>query len=241
MKTSGACVICGAKPTVRSHLFPRSLIRRMWGTDKHAIEGELNRPGVKLTQGGSWDDELLCCAHEGALAAADDYAVRFCRRFEKAAILSASGKSYSAPNPRPDLLLRLACSVIWRHVASKHGMTHGLDLGPYRRRFENYLFAGASPPVEALVGRSNLIDPSGRRIEVGIAPYKNRLKEWTIWTFTVGGFDFYVKTDQRSFPIAWKSFLLNDNDPVTVSLIKPLPFHQIPKFQPILAQMREAG
>jgi hypothetical protein len=87
------------------------------------------------------------------------------------------------------------------------------------------------------MGRSNLVDPRGGRIEVGIAPYKQKLTDWTIWTFTVGGFDFYVKTDQRPFPTSWGPFLLNDNDPVVVPLIDALPFHEIEKFQPIFSQM----
>jgi hypothetical protein len=201
------------------------------------IEGDCSRSGVRLTQGGLWDDQLLCEAHEGSLGAPDDYAVRFCRRFDKSAVLSPTGNSYSAPNPRPDLLLKFACSTIWRHVASKHGRVHGLTLGPYRQRFEDHLFEGTSLVLETLIGRSNLTDPSGQRIEVGIAPYKQKLMDWTIWTFTIGGFDFYVKLDQRPFPIAWKPFLLNDNNPVVLPLVDGLPLHEISKFQPIFAQM----
>jgi hypothetical protein len=91
--------------------------------------------------------------------------------------------------------------------------------------------------LEAIVGRSNLTDPAGKIIEVGIAPYRQRLINWTVWTFTIGGLDFYVKTDQRPFPTHWHSFLVNDNDPVILPLIDALPFHEIEKFQPIFRQM----
>lgn len=231
------CVVCGRTPTVRSHLFPRSLVRRLWGADKYAVAGDRSRSGVTFTQGGLWDDELLCEAHEAILAPPDNYAVRFCRRLDNYAVLESSGKWYTVPNPQPDLLLRFACSAIWRHVTSKHGSKHGLNLGPYRQSFENYLFGSSGPPVEAFVGRSNLTNATGERIELGVAPYKNKFRDWTIWMFTVGGLDFYVKTDQRPFPVDWRPFLLNDNDPVALPLIDPLRFDEIPKFRPIFAQM----
>lgn len=183
----------------------------------------------------------MCQTHEGCFGAADDYAVRFCRRFDKSATVSADRKSYTVPNSRPDLLLRFACGTIWRFAASRHGRSHGLDLGPYRQFLAKYLFDGATLDLETIVGRSNVVDPTGNRIEVGIAPYKQKLKDWTVWHFTIGGFDFYVKTDQRPFPRSWKPFLINDNDPIVLTLIDPQALHQIPKFQPIFTQMAKAN
>jgi hypothetical protein len=91
-----------------------------------------------------------------------------------------------------------------------------------------------------IVGRANVIDPRGQPVEFGIAPYRLRLREWTLWHFAIGGFDFYVKTDQRPFPTMWKPFLANDNDPITLPLIDPQRIHEIPKFQPIFLQMLKA-
>jgi hypothetical protein len=236
-KVSGTCVVCGQSPTVRSHLFPRALIHRIRGAEKHVIEGDRDRAGVRLTQGGLWDDQLLCEVHEASLGAADDYAIRLSRRFEKSGTIAPSGTSYRLGNPQPELLLRFAYATIWRHVVSKHGASHALDLGPYRRKIEEYLFNGASLALEAIVGRSNVVDPHGNPIEVGIAPYKSKLYGWTIWLFTIGGFDFYIKTDQRPFPKAWQPFLVNDNDPLVLPLIDAMPLHQIEKFQPIFKQM----
>lgn len=237
-----SCVVCGRSPTVRAHLFPKALVHRIRGNEKNVTGGDRIRPGIKLTQSGEWDDSILCEEHEGAFATADDYMARFCRRFEKGATLSPSGNSYNAPNPRPDLLLRFAAATTWRHVVSKHGNSHGLDLGPYRQIIERHLFDGAELPLEALIGRSTILDLNGNRIEIGLAPHKSKLLHWNIWHFTIAGFDFYLKTDKRPFPSQWKEFLANDNDPITLPLIDPRRLHEVPMFQPIFAQMlKKAG
>jgi hypothetical protein len=36
---------------------------------------------------------------------------------------------------------------------------------------------------------------------------------YRIWHFIVGRLDFYMKADQRPFPIDWQPFLANYNDP----------------------------
>jgi hypothetical protein len=230
-------VICGAVPTVKSHLFPRSLVRRIRGDEKAVFEGNRAQPGLRLSQSGLWDDAILCDKHEARLASADDYIARFCRRFEKSAVLSTTGNSYTSPNSRPDLLIRFVAATVWRHAVSYHGRVHGLDLGPYRQIIEKHLFDGGPMPLEALVGRSNIIDPSGKRLEFGLAPYKRKLLRWTVWHFTIGGFDFYLKTDRRPFPIEWKQFLANDNDPITTPLIDPVRLTDVRMLEPIFAQM----
>jgi hypothetical protein len=236
-----SCVICGDGATVRSHLFPRALVHRIRGNEKSVVEGDRSRPGVKLSQSGLWDDGFLCERHEKALSTADDYMARFCRRFEKVGVLSSTGNSYTAPNPRPELLLRFAAATIWRHAVSSHGIDHKLELGPYQGLIESHLFEGAALPLEILVGRSNIVGADGHRIEIGLAPYKRRLLDWTVWHFTIAGFDFYVKTDKRPFPEPWKPFLANDNDPITLALIDPRRLDEIPMLRPIFAQMfREA-
>jgi hypothetical protein len=135
------------------------------------------------------------------------------------------------------LLLRFAASTVWRHVVSKHGRAHGLDLGPYRKIIKEHLFQDATLPLGALVGRSNIVDPLGKRIELGLAPYRRKLLDWTIWHFTIAGFDFYLKVDKRPFPRQWKEFLANDNNPIALPLIDPQSIHEIPMLRPIFAQM----
>lgn len=190
-----------------------------------------------MSQSGLWDNTILCEKHEEAFGTADDYMARFVRKFEKAAFLSETGKSYQSPNPKPDLLVRFAAGTVWRYAVSQHGTAHGLRLGPYKAALEQHLFEGAPIKMELLLGRSNLVDPSGDRVEIGLAPYRRKLLTWNVWHFSIGGFDFYFKADKRPFPEFWKPFLANDNDPVTIPLIDPLRFDQLPMLQPIFKQM----
>ena len=126
---------------------------------------------------------------------------------------------------------------MWRHAVSKHGKRHGLNLGPYCKIIEGHLFGDAALSMDAFIGRSNLLDPNGKRVEIGLAPYKRRVLKWTIWHFSIAGFDFYIKTDQQPFPRQWREFLANDNDPITIPVIDPLHLHQIPMLKPLFSQM----
>lgn len=238
---SGRCVICGASPTVKVHLFPRALVKRIRGDEKNLVEGSRNEAGIKITQSGHWDEDFLCGAHEHAFATSDDYAARFYRRFERGAVLSSTGKSYELGNPRPDLLLRFVYATVWRYVASNQGQKNNLQLGPYRDHFERVLFEGEEPFLEALISRSNIVDRRGKSVSLGIPPYRRKLMGRTVWHSSLAGFDFYLKTDQRSYPLDLKEFLINDNDPITIPVIDPLRFDSIPMLQPIFMQMLKAG
>ena len=99
------------------------------------------------------------------------------------------------------------------------------------------IYLATQPYRYAFIGRSNLLDPNGKRVEIGLAPYKRRVLKWTIWHFSIAGFDFYIKTDQQPFPRQWREFLANDNDPITIPVIDPLHLHQIPMLKPLFSQM----
>jgi hypothetical protein len=184
---------------------------------------------------------LLCDPHEQAFGLLDDYTARFYRRFDREAELSPTGNSYVLDNPHPDRLLKFVYSMVWRYAASNEGQKHNLQLGPYREHLEQVLFKGAMPTLQALVSRSNIVDPRGKRVDLAIPPYRRKLMGRTVWHSCLAGFDFYLKTDQRPFPYDVKEFLLNDNDPVTIPLIDPLRFDNIPMLQPIFRQMLKSA
>lgn len=79
----GKCVICGAGPTVKSHLFPRALMFDIRGDQKEVVQGSRHRNGIKNYQSGEWDDSFLCKAHEDLIGGGDDYAISFCRSVER--------------------------------------------------------------------------------------------------------------------------------------------------------------
>ena len=218
------------------HVFPRAMMFRIRGTEKHLVAGDRHRKGVRFRQSGLWDDRVVCELHEKMFGTADDYAIELCRRIGEAR-QTPGGSAYEIANPNPNLLVRFACATVWRQTVSGDGRELDLDLGPYRQILESYLFSDRPAPIQALIGRSNLTGPDGRPIEIAIAPYRRRLMDWHVWHFTMGPLSVFLKTDKRPFPASWTPYLANDNDPLTLIGMDARRVDQIPILQPILRSM----
>lgn len=120
---------------------------------------------------------------------------------------------------------------------SSHGKNHNLDLGPFRPKFERMIFENEPIETQGIISRANVVDARGGWVELGIAPYRVKLLYWNVWHFMIGGFDFYIKADQRPFPKSWEPFLINNNTDLTLPKTDPVRIHELPKFQPIFEQM----
>ena len=236
-KADATCVVCGASPTVKMHVFPRAMMFRIRGTEKHLVAGDRHRKGVRFRQSGLWDDQIVCERHERMFAGADDYAIDLCRRIELDSRPTSSGNAFEISNPAPDLLIRFACATVWRQVVSREGRGSGLDLGPYRQSFESYLFSGGDVPTQIMLGRTNLTNPDGRPLELEIAPYQQRMLGCSVWHFTMGPLDVFLKTDKRFFPASWTPYLANNNDPLTLIAMDARRVDQVPILRPILQIM----
>ena len=233
----GRCVICGASPTVKAHLFPRALMLDMKGDSPQLVGGNLHRDGIKLQQNGEWDDALLCANHEESIGAGDDYGVRFCRWFRTKGVARPDDRGLDVPNPSPDSLMHFAYAVIWRHVASAAGRRDRPALGCYGGEMLAAMEDRGPYQLELIVGR-NPLTVGGERVDVAIGPYLERMDTWNAWHFTISGLDFHLKTDRRPFPIGWRPYLANGNDPVVVGQIDERGIHQVPKLFPLLRRMR---
>lgn len=236
MKSSDKCLVCNGEPTVQSHLFARALAFRIRSDSKNLVEGSRDRSGVRFSQSGLWDDTILCADHEQALHAGDDYVIRLVKNFSSISAPLESGAGFTVMNPRPDRLVKFIHSTVWRYVVSRFGQRFNLNLGPYLERIQDYVFWDSAEPLQAIVGRSNLRDPSGALLELGIPPYRQKLKDWNVWHFQIGGFDFYLKTDKRPFPDHFQPFLA-DQKPLICGMIDPMDFASVPMFQSIFTNM----
>lgn len=238
MKSTSRCLVCNGEPTVKSHLFPRALAFRIRRDSKNLVEGSRDRSGVRYTQSGLWDDSILCAVHEQALHAGDDYVIRLVNSFSKISSPLESGAGFTVINPKPDRLVKFIHSTVWRYEVSRSGQRFGLNLGPYLERIRDYVFSESAEPLPAIVGRSNLRDPTGAPLELGIPPYRQKLRDWNVWHFQIGGFDFYLKTDKRPFPDYFQAFLADQN-PLICGMIDPIDFASVPMFKSIFTNMMD--
>ena len=239
-RRDGKCLICGCGPTVKAHLFPRALMLDIRAESQQLVAGHRHRDGVKLQQNGEWDDGFLCLAHEKAVGAGDDYAVRFCRKLVARGTPWPDGRAITVPNPSPDQLVHFAYASVWRHVCCASGRALGLSLGDYEPLVRQALLAQGPYDLELLVGITPITIKGEGPIRLAVHPYRVRLGSLNVWHFTIGGLEFYLKTDQRPFPSTWQPYLANDNDPIVIGRTEERGIHEMPRLLPILRRMQKS-
>ena len=209
----------------------------MRGDAKVLYEGSRHRAGYREQQNGPWDDRFLCKVHEDQAGAGDDYAVDFCRRL-------ASGKYYpyrrafKMANPAPEKLLAFIYGTVWRHAVAPRNAHLGLKLGPYERVLRAALLERGPMNLQAVVSLSTLSDHTGRPIQMGLAPYRQKLGGFWTWHFIVGRLDVQLKTDKRMFPAEWTPYLANDADPIVLHAMEPADIATVPLLRPITDNIR---
>lgn len=233
-----ACKVCGERPTVRSHLFPRALLLDIRGDEKHLLEGSRHSNGIVFRQNGPWDDTILCEAHERLLNRADTYAVNFHRRFADLAKPSRHKGALEVANPSPTLLAQFAYSIVWRTVVSASGKKSKLSLGPYEPVLRNAVFNDGAYELNFFVSKMNLRSGDGKPAPMCIAPYPQNVAGLRVWHFLCGELAFYLKTDKRPLPPGWNLIVANDRNPILVSELDPLDLRNVKLISGIVARMQ---
>jgi hypothetical protein len=198
----------------------------------------LERPGWQFLQSGPWNDRILCDRHEKALAAPDDYAVKFCRAYA-ARPPGLTARAIDVPNPKPHLLTLFAYAMVWRSLAAK-GVGDGLgSLGPYRSEIEGALFGGAAPALPFTVTSATFRMPNGDRAKIALGAYRTRIADRTAWHFRVSFLDFLLFTDRRGLPAVFVPWQANSADPVPVYQTDSMGVEQARILAPLMAKASE--
>lgn len=229
------CMVCGAAPTVRAHLFPRALSHDIRRDAHHVIAVGLNNPRTRFLQSGQWSDRIVCRVHEDVFGTIDDYAVTFCRTFEQRFTVLAWGMAVTVPNPRPDLLVMFAHAVVWRHAADLLARGRRHWLGPYFQIIEDALFRGG-PALDMFVIEPGNVS-QGKRVIMGVHPCPSYMGPLNLTRFEIGGLGFMLKTDQRPFPPEIALFA-GRRDPLRVLTMDAVEIAHNPTFRAIAAAVR---
>lgn len=233
---NGRCVVCGAGPTVKSHLFPRALMLAMRGEAKSLVQGDRFTKGVKLPQNGDWDDLMLCDAHEKQIGRGDDYAVRLLRRAPDAPMIM-DGRATMLDNPDPDLLVHFIYGTVWRHVVSGIRRGEPLRLGPYKDELLTRLLDNGPYDLQTIVARSGMMLRELGPIDMALNPYRVKMMERSAWRFALNGFEFYLLTDRRKLPDIWKDYVANDNRVLVAANGHGVDIRAMPSLRPIIDRM----
>ena len=139
-------------------------------------------------------------------------------------------------NSRPELLIRFAHAVVWRHAAALLGRGRRHWLGPYFDRIGAALFDGGSMLRVAVLEPGNT--SGGERTLIGVHPCPVRMGDLRLTRFEIGGLAFLLKTDQRPWPHPFGLFDA-ERDPLRVLAMDAQEVATNPSFR-LLRLHREA-
>lgn len=231
------CRICGDARTVRSHIIPKAFAHLVRNGEKSVITGSRYQIGIRHSQGGTFNNDLLCRVHEGMTAAPDKYAIEFVRRVQAARSAPRNGVTLQIANPAPQMLRSFALLTIWREVHSCNRPS--LTLGAHDASIRRHLFEGAPAPDWALiVQRTHFIVADDGGIDFNTYPYRVRLLDRTAWLFAVAGVAFLTISDNRGLPPLFADWRADSHDPCPVPAADPLPITDVRSFRAVFTAMR---
>ena len=132
------CIICGAHPTVASHLFPQAIGRAIREDAPNFLIGSKDRDGKLITQNGVFDC-FLCYDHEHWINSYEDYAIKFLNGFSFSSDELAA-KRFHRPGVDTDALVKFACSILWRFHASSRPEAKGFSVGAWESKLREVTF-----------------------------------------------------------------------------------------------------
>lgn len=200
----------------------------------HLIVGYSHQDGVDFSQSGSWE-YLLCDHHEQRLSIADTYGVDFCRRSRS--LHDLRGELFEVPNPAPNLLLRFALSIVWRHAHSKTGRAIGLSLGAHERRVRDAVFDHSDVGYQ-LVLTSSHHSIKGEPVDITSLPARGRIGGLNTWRFTLAQINFSLAITNEQWPPPLSNLLASTRDPAIVFTGPLIETADHPAHQGILARMK---
>ncbi len=187
------CANCGSIHTIKAHLIPQAFIREVRGEDKgHALTDRVIGD-FRPSQNGRYDDAILCAQCDNRLGADEKYAFETLKRIREAAPQIVD-RSFSVERVGGDRLLRFALGIVWKYALTR--LHYGqISIGPYKDRLKGALFAGGDPQIDAFMMKLH----SGDGVSYFYrAPLTSRHGGVNFARFSVGGFVFLVKLDQRT-------------------------------------------
>jgi hypothetical protein len=219
----GLCKLCGQeRKFVRSHIVPLAF-------HKH-LQSDHDRPPViignnlsaypKRSPGGLYDEEMLCDDCEQRFGPWDTAgAEHLLQRFEsdKQPMTASTGEvmAYQMNGWDETSLRMFAISVLWRAAATTNYIFQRIKLGPHEQRVKQRVLEGdpGSPNDLSVVLCKWQANNPGLEL-AQMSPYCNKIEGINVAKLFMGGFEVYVKVDQRLLPQPFSEIMLHPGRPV---------------------------
>lgn len=227
-----ACRNCGAENTIKAHLIPQAFAREVRGDDKGHALANRDISSFQPSQNGRYDDDILCAACDNRLGLDEKYAFETLAAIRKAATHIVN-RGFVVEGISGDRLLRFAAGIVWKYALTKPHYGR-IEIGPYADKLRGLLFGDGlgSPAIDAFLMKLHTGDDEPYFYR---APSPERYEGLNFVRFSVGGFIFLLKLDQRSAPSLPPSSWLRANTDI---LIPAIPFDKMEEGRMVLGARR---
>jgi hypothetical protein len=220
----GLCKLCGEERVlVRSHIIPIAFHRHMQcdSTVAPVVVGSASDSYPMRRPGGLYDEELLCDPCEQRFGPWDQYGAEcLLQGFERdAQRMAHNGETlaYQIDDWDQEKIRMFALSLLWRAAATTNPVFRRVTLGPYEERLRQLIVAGVpdSPDnFSVLLCRWHARPENEKMALTQMSPYSWKLEGINMSKLFLGGFVFYIKSDQRAFTHPFPEIMLSLGQPV---------------------------
>lgn len=189
------CLVCGASPTIKSHLIPRVMAVEVQVGNAHAVVSP-STPGYRESQSGRMETTILCASCDGSIGKFEGTTARAFKALRSAGVGVADGAVVSAEQA-PDVTLRFYAALLWKYAVARRDLGQ-IDLGPFKGELQKVAFEGAPIPAffDAALMRLRL-KPDDAGVFGYRAPSPDRKDGLNMYRILVGGVLAFVKVDRR--------------------------------------------
>lgn len=198
------CLVCGACPTIRSHLIPRVMAVEVQVGTAHAFVLP-TRPGYRESQSGLWDSSILCERCDSSIGRFEEGTAKAFASLRHAGV-GARELALVSAEQAPEVTLRFYAALLWKYAVARRDLGQ-IDLGPYKSELQRVAFEGAPIPdfFDVVLMRLRR-SPDDAGVFAYRAPKPDRKNSLNMYRVLVGGVLAFVKVDRRP----WGDPLLRD-------------------------------
>ena len=203
---------CEKTALINAHIIPRGFARDMKGDSKHNLLISTSW-GVRPSQHGIYDNDILCACCDGKLGKLDDFALDVSRRFpSEHRIVKREGRDwFELENVNTERFATFLLSVIWRTSICTRPEFARLSLGSYEDLACEVIFGAKGlsqiPSYQLIVARYQQAGTSFNPADNYSFPAPFKEGSLNVWRFSLNGFLIIAKIDKRPLPanLEWAS------------------------------------
>lgn len=188
------CLNCGELKTIDAHLIPKAFVSEVkCGNGEQHLILHYGKDGQQISNTGIYDRDILCGPCDGRLGQHEGYAFKLLKQL-RARKLPVGDMGRIDPVDG-DELVRFAAGIAWKYANTKPEFGR-ISIGPYAELLRKVSLQNQAIPASVDLTMFRLIELDGDVYHYR-TPIPDRQNGVNFVRFSVGGFIFFLKIDNR--------------------------------------------